>query len=116
MVLEQGALSGHYDEKNHFPTFSMRGFSFSKSKFVKIKPLLDYQKELAGKYSIDCSQIPVLWAIEKNTTPIIGLTKAKYVDELVSALKIKLLPEEIEKLEKISKETGVYCKASWEKQ
>ena len=31
MVLEQGALSGHYSAKNHFPLLSMRGLSFPKS-------------------------------------------------------------------------------------
>ena len=34
MVLEQGALAGRYNAEHHFPAFSMRNLSFSKSKFI----------------------------------------------------------------------------------
>lgn len=114
MVLEQGALSGHYDETHRFPLFSMRGFSFGKKKFRSVKPLLAYEKELASKYQVDPAQIAILWAIMKNTVPIIGITKVKYVDQLAKALTIKLLPEEIKQLESIASDTKVYCKGSWE--
>lgn len=56
MVLEQGALSGYYSEKNSFPLFSMRGITFSKKKFKKIELLLEYEKQLADKYGTDTSQ------------------------------------------------------------
>ena len=74
MVLEQGALTGRYNAKNHFPTFSMRGFAFPKSKFKKIEDLLNLMKTIANKYGIDESQIPILWAIAKGAIPIIGIT------------------------------------------
>ena len=40
MVLEQGALTGHYNSQNSFPFFSIRNFMFGKSKFNKIASLL----------------------------------------------------------------------------
>lgn len=114
MVLEQGALSGHYDEKRHFPLFSMRGMTFGKSKFKKIRHLLDYEKELAKKYHTDSSQIPIAWAIAKKTVPIIGLTKEKYAAQLAEATQIQLTKEEIEKLEQLAEESKVVVKGSWE--
>lgn len=114
MVLEQGALSGHYDEHNSFPLISARGFSFSKRKFKRIASLLAYQKELAKKYRTDPSQIPILWAISKNTVPIIGLTNAKQSKCLSSISKIYLTDSESENLEQLANSSGVYVKRSWE--
>lgn len=114
MILEQGALSGHYDSKHPFPALSMRGFSFNKSKFKKIQKLLDYERELAKKYQVDTSQIPIAWAASKKIIPIIGLTKEKHAAELEKGSKIVLTSDEITKLEKLAKESGVVCKGSWE--
>lgn len=114
MVLEQGALSGHYDENRHFPLFSMRGMTFGKNKFKKIKYLIAYEKELAKKYHTDSSQIPVAWAIAKGTVPIIGLTQEKYAAQLAEAVQIELTKEEISKLEQLAEESGVRIKGAWE--
>ena len=114
MVLEQGALSGHYNEKNPFPICSMRGISFGKKKFKKIKPLLDYQKALAEKYNVDTSQIPIAWAISKGVVPIIGLTRPEYAISLSKGIEIKLSSDEIKKLELFAKDSKVICKGSWE--
>ena len=57
----------------------MRRLTFGKRKFRKIQELLDYQWELAEKYNVDVSQIPIIWAKSKGIIPIIGLTKEKYV-------------------------------------
>lgn len=114
MTLEQGALTGHYDEKNHFPTFSMRGISFGKSKFKKIKELLQYIKELGKKYKIDPSQIPIAWTIQKGVIPIVGLTKKKHAESLKEGIKINLTKEEMKKLELLALKSGVKCKGIWE--
>lgn len=115
MVLEQGALSGHYDAIHPFPRISMRGLAFGKSKFRKIQPLLDYMKTLADQYQIDPSQIPVAWSVSKNIVPIIGLTKVRHAQTIAKGVQIKLTPEEIAKLEKLASESGVICKGSWER-
>lgn len=114
MILEQGALSGHYDEKNHFPFLSMRGLSFGKGKFKKIKDLLKYIKEIALKYNIDSSQIPIAWAISKSVFPIIGVTKSEHVKSLKQGISIVLTNEEINKLEELALASGVKCKGIWE--
>ena len=95
MVLEQGALSGHYDEKNPSPRFSYRGLVFRKKKFRKISKLLDFQRELAVQYDVDVSQIPIAWAIAKGVVPIVGLTKKRHANELFKGINVKHMQEEI---------------------
>ena len=116
MVLEQGALAGRYNAKNHFPTFSMRNFLFPKSKFIKIEGLLNMMKEIADKYGIDQSQIPILWVIAKGAIPIIGITKPVYAEKLSAALEVTLSDEEINKLTAEAKKTGIRQQGSWEPQ
>ena len=116
MVLEQGALTGRYDSKNHFPTFSMRNFAFPKSKFKKIEGLLDMMKIIADKYKIDPSQIPILWVMAKGAIPIIGITKPAYAERLAAALEVTLSDEEVSKLTDEAKKTGIRQQGSWEPQ
>ena len=116
MVLEQGALAGRYNAKNHFPTFSMRNFAFPKGKFRKIENLLEIMKDIADKYGIDRSQIPILWVIAKGAIPIIGITKPAYAEKLSDALKVTLSDEEINKLTDEAKRTGIRQQGSWEPQ
>ena len=116
MVLEQGALTGRYDSKNHFPTFSMRNFAFPKSKFKKIEGLLDMMKIIADKYKIDPSQIPILWVMAKGAIPIIGITKPAYAERLAAALEVTLSDEEVNKLTIEAKKTGIRQQGSWEPQ
>lgn len=114
MVLEQGALSGNYDETHPFPFFSMRRLMFGKKKFQKIRPLLFYQKELAEKYHVDAAQIPIAWAISKDVIPIVGLTRPRHARSLAAGIQITLLPEEIEKLEMLARASGIKRKGIWE--
>ncbi len=114
MVLEQGALTGHYDEKHHFPLLSMRNFTFGKDKFRKIAPLLDYMKELAEQYNVDTSQIPVMWAIGKGVVPIVGLTKPEHALRLSESVRKEIKVSEIDTLDKIAVNTGVIIKCNWE--
>lgn len=114
MVLEQGALSGNYDAKHPFPAVSLRGLSFSKRKFKKIQPLIEYERELAAKYRVEVSQIPIAWSLHYNIVPIIGLTKPKYVKPLLSGMKLELSAEETERLEQLALDSGVKCKGVWE--
>ena len=116
MVLEQGALAGSYNAKHHFPTFSMRNLSFPKRKFKKIEGLLGLMNQIALKHNIDKSQVPILWAIAKGTVPIIGITKKKYVELLVDALKVKLDPAEIDRLTVEAGATGIRQQGIWEPQ
>lgn len=116
MVLEQGALSGKYSANNHFPTFSLRNISFPKSKFLKIQKLLNVMKDIADKYDIDSSQIPILWAISKGVVPIIGITKPSHATKLARSMNISLTEEELDLIEKEATAIGIRQQGSWEPQ
>lgn len=116
MVLEQGALAGHYNAQNHFPTFSMRGLSFPKSKFKKIEGLLTMMREMATQYGIDPSQIPILWAIGKGAIPIVGITKPSHAEKLAAGMKVTLTESEIKKLTDAAAATGIRQQGIWEPQ
>lgn len=114
MVLEQGALTGRYDENHPLPFLSYRGFAFNKRKFKKIHKLLDYERELALKYSVDTAQIPIAWAIARNVIPIVGLTDPKYVKSLEKGINVILQTEEVLHLERLAMESEVVCIGTWE--
>ncbi|MBQ2604955.1 MAG: aldo/keto reductase [Clostridia bacterium] len=116
MVLEQGALSGNYSAKNHFPTLSMRNFAFPKSKFVKIEKLLDVMKDIADKHNIDRSQVPILWVLSKGAIPIVGITKPSHAEKLAAALNVDLTKEELLQIEKEASDTGIRQQGVWEPQ
>ncbi|MBP0954937.1 MAG: aldo/keto reductase [Oscillospiraceae bacterium] len=116
MVLEQGALAGRYNAENHFPTFSMRNLMFPRSKFRKIDSLLGAMKEMADKYGIDRSQIPILWAMAKGAVPIVGITKPSYAKKLSDAMKVSLTDEETDRLTEEARRTGIRQQGSWEPQ
>lgn len=116
MVLEQGALAGRYNAKDHFPTFSMRNLAFPKRKFKKIEGLLELMNKIAIKYNIDRSQVPILWVIAKGAVPIIGITKPEYVGRLAGALEVNLDAAEVDSLTAEAKATGIRQQGSWEPQ
>lgn len=59
-------------------------------------------KELADKYAVTMSQIALAWQWAKGvTSPIIGATKLKYIDEAVDAFSVKLTNQDISYLEEL---------------
>lgn len=114
MILEQGALSGHYDAEHHFPLASVRGLSFNKAKFRRIQPLIDYIRLLSVRYDVDPSQIATAWTIQKGVIPIVGLTKPDHARALSKGMTISLEPHEVRRLEELAHCSGVRCKGFWE--
>ena len=59
-------------------------------------------RELAEKYGCKMSQIAIAWLWSKGVlSPIIGATKAHYLDEAAGALEVKLKDEDISYLEEL---------------
>lgn len=73
-------------------------------------------KEIANKYSIDPSQMPVLWAISKESVPIVGITKPSHATTLAQAMKVTLTKEELDLIEKEANVTGIRQQGNWEPQ
>ncbi|MDI3478300.1 MAG: 1-deoxyxylulose-5-phosphate synthase [Thermoanaerobacterium sp.] len=58
--------------------------------------------ELAKKYGVTMTQISLAWHFAKGVTaPIIGATKAKYLDDAVGALNVRLTDDDIAYLEEL---------------
>lgn len=58
--------------------------------------------ELAEKYNATMTQIALAWQLAKGvTSPIIGATQTKYIDDAVGALKITLTQEDVNYLEEL---------------
>ena len=69
MVLEQGALSGKYDRQHPMPEGSDRAATYNPI-LGKLEILNAAMRKLAEKYNVAVAQIPVAWAIAKETLPI----------------------------------------------
>ncbi|WP_167630438.1 aldo/keto reductase, partial [Listeria valentina] len=58
--------------------------------------------DIANKYGVGMSQVAIAWQWAKGiTSPIIGVTKKKYIDDGVNAFNIKLSSQDIEYLEEL---------------
>lgn len=115
MVLEQGALSGKYDSAHPMPEGSARAQAYNPI-LDKLEVLNAELKKLADKYNVGIAQIPVAWAIDKGTLPIIGVTKTGHVEDAVKAAGISLTAEETALLEKIADSLELNVIRFWEKE
>lgn len=115
MVLEQGALTGRYNEANPFPAGTGRGESYNPY-LKKLGALVDEMKMIGTRFAASPAQVATAWAIAKGTLPIIGVTKTRQVEEAADAAQICLTEEEVGRLEKLGDETGVHTLREWEKE
>ena len=115
MVLEQGALSGKYDKEHPMPEGSARAETYNPI-LDKLEVLNAELKRLADKYGVGVAQIPVAWAIGKNTLPIIGVTKVSHVEDAVKACNVNLSKEDMDGLEKIADSLEINAIRFWEKE
>lgn len=113
MVLEQGALSGKYDENKLLPEDSQRGQTYNPL-FPALRGLLTGLRELAAKYDASPAQIATAWAIGRGTTPILGVTKVEQVEDAAKVASIELTTEEVAHLEQLAVDSGVDTRGGWE--
>ena len=113
MVLEQGALTGHFSPANPLPADSDRGRKYNPV-LDRLQALTDEMKAIGEKYGASCSQIGIAWAIAKGTMPIVGATKERHVVEAAAAANIALTAEEVARLETLADATGIDTRGDWE--
>ena len=114
MVLEQGALSGHYNSQNPMPAGSERAERYN-SVLPQLEKLTAAMKVMGGKRNASVAQVAIAWAIAKGTLPIIGATKVHHVQDAAQAAEIQLDADEMVTLERLAKATGVDTRGGWEK-
>ncbi|MDO4167839.1 MAG: aldo/keto reductase [Eubacteriales bacterium] len=115
MVLEQGALTGKYNQEHPFPEGTGRGDSYNPH-LKKLERLVEELKRIGKEHDASPAQVATAWAVAKGTLPIIGVTKVSQVEEAAGAARIKLNAEEVSRLEKLGDETGVRTLREWEKE
>lgn len=66
------------------------------------KVIVERVSEVAKKYNVTKSQVAIAWLWSKGvTSPIVGITKEKYLDDFIGALDVKLSKEDMEYLEEM---------------
>lgn len=115
MVLEQGALTGRYNQANPFPAGTGRGKSYNPH-LKELEQLVAELKRIGEIHQASPAQIAAAWAITKGTLPIIGVTKTEQVEEAARTANIALTVQEIEHLETLGDQAGVHTLREWEKE
>ena len=113
MVLEQGALSGKYNEENPLPAESDRGRKYNPV-LERLTALTDAMKAVGERHGISCSQVGIAWALAKGTLPIIGATKERHVVEAAATIGVTLDNDEVHMLEQLADTTRVDARGDWE--
>ena len=115
MVLEQGALSGKYNQANPFPEGSDRAAAYNHA-LPELEALVAEMKKIGAAHDASTPQIAIAWAIAKGTLPVIGVTKVHHVEEAAQAMSVKLTQEEVGALEELGDQIGVSTLREWEKE
>ncbi|EMM5786648.1 TPA: aldo/keto reductase [Pseudomonas aeruginosa] len=115
MVLEQGALAGKYSLDNPLPKGSNRAETYD-GMLPQLKVLTDKLASIGRKRGAAAPDVATAWAIAKGATPIIGVTKANYIDGLVRAISMTLTSDEIAELEALADAANVNTRGWWEKE
>jgi len=113
MVLEQGALTGRYSPANPLPEGSSRAAVYN-GILPRLQALTDRMGAIGHDRGASAADVATAWAIAKGTTPIVGVTKAAYIDGLARARGIKLADEEIAGLEALADAADVDTRGWWE--
>ena len=113
MVLEQGALTGRYSPAHPLPEGSSRAAVYN-GILPQLQALTNRMRAIGENRGASAADIATAWAIAKGTTPIIGVTKAGYIDGLVRARGIELADEEIAELEALADAADVDTRGWWE--
>lgn len=106
MLMPYSPLAAGHLTRPTWKSDSMRGRTdrvamgkYDRMEEMDIK-IVDRVHALAEKYQCKMSQIAIAWQWAKEVgSPIIGATKASYLDDAVGALEVKLTPEDIAFLE-----------------
>ena len=113
MVLEQGALTGRYSPAHPLPEGSSRATAYN-GILPHLQSLTGRMAEIGEDRGASAADVATAWAIAKGTTPILGVTKAGYIDGLVRAHRIELADQEIAELEALADAAGVDTRGFWE--
>lgn len=108
--LGQGILSGKYDKNCKFEANDRRSrdiyVNFHGKKLLKNLEIVEVLKEIANETGKSVSSVAIRWILDylKDSVVIVGAKNPKQVLQNAESLSFELNAEQIERLEKISKE------------
>ncbi len=108
--LGQGILSGKYDKNCKFEANDRRSrdiyVNFHGEKLLKNLEIVEVLKEIANETGKSVSSVAIRWILDylKNSVVIVGAKSPKQVLQNAEALSFELTKEQINRLDKISKE------------
>lgn len=108
--LGQGILSGKYDKNCKFDANDRRSrdiyVNFHGQKLLKNLEIVEVLKEIAVEQGKAVSSVAIRWILDylKNSVVIVGAKSPKQVLQNIEALDWVLSPEQIDRLDQISKE------------
>lgn len=114
MVLEQGALTGKYTVAQPFPAGSTRAKIYNPM-MSQLDALTQQLQSIAQRHHVSAADVATAWAIQKGTTPIIGVTKSAYIDDEQKVAQIKLSSDDMNILEQLGDQARVNTRGDWEK-
>ena len=108
--LGQGILSGKYDKNCKFEANDRRSrdiyVNFHGEKLLKNLEIVEVMKEIAAEQGRSVSSIAIRWILDylKDSVVIVGAKSPNQILQNIEALDWMLTPEQIDKLEKISRD------------
>ena len=98
--LDQGAITGKYNEKN-LPKDIWRRINpvFTSKNMKKIRPLIELLLEIAENHSAKPVNIALRYIIEKGAVPLVGVKKRSHVEDIIKTLEINLKQSDIERID-----------------
>jgi aryl-alcohol dehydrogenase-like predicted oxidoreductase len=98
--LGYGLLTGKYRLEDLPAT--LHGRYIKKTDLLRVTPLLDLLRELAGTHGKTPSQVALNWIMSKGAVPIPGAKNPRQAAENAGALGWRLEPAEVEALDRVS--------------
>ncbi len=109
--LAGGLLSGKYGRDKQNPEDSRRAnFDFPPVNKEKAFDIIDAMHPIAEQKGVSVAQLALAWLLHQPavTTVIIGAKKMEQLDDNLKAIDVQLSPEELAKLDEVSKLPGEY--------
>ena len=100
--LARGFLTGRYKRGGKMDTARYRSDKYFAERFFRPEDfdVVERVEEIAKEKRVTVSQIALAWLLDRGVcAPIIGATKVEHLEDAVSALDVKLSPDDMRRLE-----------------
>ncbi len=103
-VLSRGLISGHFSADRQLPAgdFRSRAPRFQGSNLERNLALVEQLRSVADDRDASVAQIAIAWVLARgeDIVPLIGARTRERLQEALGALEIRLVPEELERIER----------------